>query len=218
MNRRLEIIKELQQTGTFMMDNELAWGTAGNISARYEGNQFYVSASGTYLGEMEIDDFSLCSDTALVEGKKPSKEHIMHQGIYEERPEINAVLHASPFYSTLVANSDIEIPSNYFVEAMYYLEKVERVPYQHPGSVELAQAVKEKAKDTNILLLENHGIIVYDVSLKEAKMALQTLEYTAKMHITALKNGINMQGLDHGTEQDFLNNSGYKPLREWPNR
>lgn len=213
---RLELIKELQQTGTFMMKNDLAWGTAGNISARYKENQFYVSASGTYLGEVGVDDFSLCSEAKLIEGKKPSKEHIMHQGIYEERPEINAVLHASPFYSTLVANSDIEIPSNYFVEAMYYLERIERIPYEHPGSMELAKAVKEKAKDANILLLENHGIIVYDVNLKEARMALQTLEYTAKMHITALNNGISMQGLSVNTEQDFLKNSGYKPIREWP--
>lgn len=213
---RLNIIKELQQTGIFMMDNNLAWGTAGNISARLQEDQFYVSASGTYLGEMEIDDFSLCAESGLIEGKKPSKEHVMHQGIYEERPEINAVLHASPFYSTLIANSDLELPSNYFVEAMYYLERVERIPYKHPGSKNLSQAVKEKAKKTNVMLLENHGVIVYDESLKEARMALETLEYTAKMHVTALKNGINMQGLSSETQHDFLQNAGYKPVRNWP--
>lgn len=212
---RLEVIKELQQTGLFMMENNLAWGTAGNISARLQDDQFYVSASGTYLGEMEIDDFSLCSGEGLMEGRKPSKEYVMHQGIYEERPEINAILHASPFYSTLIACSDIELPSNYFVEAMYYLERIERIPYYHPGSKELAQAVKEKAKKTNVMLLENHGVIVYDKSLKEARMALQTLEYTAKMHVNALQKGIGMQGLSREQELDFLTNSGYKPVRDW---
>ncbi|HEO8419658.1 class II aldolase/adducin family protein [Niallia sp. FSL W8-0635] len=212
---RLELIKELQQTGSFMMNNQLAWGTAGNISARLDNNDFYVSASGTYLGELEYDDFSLCSTDGLVEGKKPSKEFKMHQGIYEQRPEINAVLHASPFYSTLIACSDIDLPNNYFVEAMYYLEKVVRIPYKHPGSVDLAEVVTEHAKEGNVMLLENHGVIVYDVSLKEARMALQTLEYTAKMHITALKNGVNMQGLSNETVHDFIHHSGYKPLRNW---
>lgn len=150
-----------------------------------------------------------------MEGRKPSKEYVMHQGIYEERPEINAILHASPFYSTLIACSDIELPSNYFVEAMYYLERIERIPYYHPGSKELAQAVKEKAKKTNVMLLENHGVIVYDKSLKEARMALQTLEYTAKMHVNALQKGIGMQGLSREQELDFLTNSGYKPVRDW---
>ncbi|MEN1967952.1 class II aldolase/adducin family protein [Lentibacillus sp. N15] len=213
---RLEVIKKLQQTGLFMMDNNLAWGTAGNISARLQDDQFYVSASGTYLGEMEIDDFSLCFKEGLMEGRKPSKEYIMHQGIYEERPEINAILHASPFYSTLIACSDIQLPSNYFVEAMYYLERIERIPYYHPGSQELAQAVKEKAKKTNVMLLENHGVIVYDKSLKEARMALQTLEYTARMHVNALQKDIGMQGLSREQELDFLENAGYKPVRDWP--
>ncbi|GAB3070736.1 class II aldolase/adducin family protein [Salinicoccus sesuvii] len=210
------LLHDLKRTGEFMGNNKLVWGTAGNISARLNDNQFYVSASGTYLSEITEEEFSLCDENGLVEGKKPSKEHIMHQGIYENRPEINAILHSSPFYSTLVANSDIELPSNYFVEAMYYLERIVRVPYYHPGSKELAEAVKEKSKEGNILLLENHGIIVYDTNLKEARMALETLEYTSKMHITALQNGINMQGLSHGNVEDFLKNSGYKPVRKWP--
>lgn len=210
------LLHDLKRTGEFMGNNKLVWGTAGNISARLDDNQFYVSASGTYLSEITEEEFSLCDENGLVEGMKPSKEHIMHQGIYENRPEINAILHSSPFYSTLVANSDIELPSNYFVEAMYYLERVVRVPYYHPGSRELAEAVKEKSEEGNILLLENHGIIVYDTNLKEARMALETLEYTSKMHITALQNGINMQGLSDDKVEGFLKNSGYKPVREWP--
>ncbi|MCG1008839.1 class II aldolase/adducin family protein [Salinicoccus sp. ID82-1] len=215
MNKE-DLLHDLKRTGEFMGNNKLVWGTAGNISARLDDNQFYVSASGTYLSEITEEEFSLCDENGLVEGKKPSKEHIMHQGIYENRPEINAILHSSPFYSTLVANSDLELPSNYFVEAMYYLERVVRVPYYHPGSRELAEAVKEKSKEGNILLLENHGIIVYDINLKEARMALETLEYTARMHITALQNGINMQGLSDEKVENFLKNSGYKPVRDWP--
>ncbi|SFO90041.1 class II aldolase/adducin family protein [Salibacterium halotolerans] len=213
----LTTVKELHEAGLFMKENDLVWGTAGNISARAGENQFYISASGTRVGHMEMDGFSLCSfEEGWVSGKKPSKEFNMHRAVYEERPEIGAILHASPFYSTLIACSDVELPSNYFVEAMYYLERVERIPYCHPGSRELADAVKEKAKDTNVMLLENHGILIYDESIKEARMALQTMEYTAKMHITAIEKGITMQGLNKEQEQDFLLNSGYKPVRDWP--
>ncbi|QQK75737.1 class II aldolase/adducin family protein [Salicibibacter cibarius] len=213
---RLEIIKELQKTSTFMYEKGLAWGTAGNISARIEKDLFYVSASGTHVGKMEIDDFALCGNNGAQEGRKPSKEYIMHQGIYEERPEIDAILHASPFYSTLIANSNERLPSNYFVESMYYLERIERIPYKHPGSQSLASAVKSRAKETNVMLLENHGVIVYDTSIKEAQMALQTLEYTAKMHVQALQAGIHLQGLKDKVTEDFLKNAGYKPVREWP--
>lgn len=210
-----QALQDLYQAGIFMKENDLVWGTAGNISVRTDESHFYVSASGTYVGDMGIEDFTLCSFDGEVQGKKPSKEHIMHKGIYEERPDIGAILHASPFYSTMAACSNIELPSSYFVEAMYYLERIERLPYYHPGSQELAQAVKEKAASANVMLLENHGIIVYDTNLKEAKMALQTLEYAAKMHITALSGNITMKNLSAGQEKEFLQESGYKRVRNW---
>jgi 3-dehydro-4-phosphotetronate decarboxylase len=208
------ILQDLQKTGLFMMEKNLAWGTAGNISAKCEDG-YLISATGTYLGELEVEDFAYCQGGEHLAGKKPSKEYVMHEGIYEQRPEIGAVLHSSPFYSTLIANSDLHLPSNYFVESMYYLERIVRIPYYQPGSKELAQAVKERAKEANVFLLENHGIIVCDVNLKEARTALQTLEYTARMHITALEKGITINGLSDDTIHQFLHHSGYKPVRQW---
>ena len=218
MNDTNLIRQELIKTGKFMMGYDLAWGNAGNISARVDDDHYLITASGTFLGELDESDLVVCSLTNEFQpqgGKKPSKETPMHQGIYENRPEIGAVLHASPFYSTLVACSSLEIPSNWFVETMYYLEKVERVAYHHPGSTALGEAVAEKAKSANILLLENHGVLVYDVSIKEARMALQTLEMACKMLITSKTANIPMNGLSPETERDFLDKAGYKPKRNW---
>lgn len=64
-----QLLKDLQKTGKFMMDKNLAWGTAGNISARFEEG-YIISATGTYLGELEKEDFSYCKDGENVEGKK----------------------------------------------------------------------------------------------------------------------------------------------------
>lgn len=139
----------------------------------------------------------------------------MHEAVYAERPEINVVLHASPFYSTLIACSDIEIPANWFVESMYYLERVARVCYCHPGSAELGDAVREQAKQSNVLLLDNHGVLVYDTSVREALMALHTLEMTCRMWLTAQSAGLSPRGLAPEVVADFLDNAGYKPRREW---
>ncbi|WP_191567224.1 class II aldolase/adducin family protein [Metabacillus idriensis] len=210
--------KELQHTGKYMMKYELAWGNAGNISARTEGDRYLITASGTFLGELDDTDLIDCDITGNVYGskeRKPSKETPMHRAVYKNRPEIGAVLHASPFYSTLVASSKIKIPSNWFVETMYYLEKIERVAYYHPGSEELGNAVLEKAKFANILLLENHGVLVYDTTIKEARMALQTLEMACRMLIISQSAQIPMSGLSLDTEQDFLETAGYKPRRNW---
>ncbi|WP_134702727.1 class II aldolase/adducin family protein [Ammoniphilus sp. YIM 78166] len=215
----IEVVRQgLRKTGKYMMEYELAWGNAGNISARTTDDRYLITASGTFLGELEDTDLVECSLSGQIvdsNGKKPSKETPMHRAIYENRPDIGAVLHASPFYSTLVACSSIEIPSNWFVETMYYLERVERVAYHHPGSTNLGDAVAEKAKAANILLLENHGVLVYDVSIQEARMSLQTLEMACKMLIVSRTANIEMNGLSRETEMSFLEKAGYKPRRNW---
>lgn len=211
---------QLQSAGRSMLVNDLTWGNAGNLSARVDAGQFVVTASGTRLGELVRDDFVACPITP-VEGqaypRKPSKEMPMHRAIYAARPEVRAILHAHSFYSTLIACAeDVELPANLFVEDMYYLERVARVGYFHPGSQALGEAVGAQASKANILLLQNHGVIVYDTSVSEALMALQTLEVVSRMVITAWQAGIALSPLSPATVQDFLQNSGYRAPREWP--
>ncbi|REE92720.1 L-fuculose-phosphate aldolase [Paenibacillus taihuensis] len=223
MTKLEETVSELRAAGKYMMDNGLAWGNAGNISARLkEEGRFLITATGTFLGELGEDDFAECSlvsggqaAVAGANGKKPSKEVPMHAAVYASRPEIGAVLHASPFYSTMFACASEEIPSGLFVETMYYLERIERVGYYHPGTPDLGEAVREKAKLANVLLLENHGVLVYDVNIKEARMSMQTLEMACRMIVQARSAGITLNKLNTSTERDFLERSGYRPRRKW---
>ena len=212
-----EARRALQSAGRYMLANDLAWGNAGNISVRLSTDRYLITASGTRLGELQEDDFVECTFSGPVPGgRKPSKETPMQRAIYEQRPEIGAILHASPFYSTLVACTKIQLPADLFVEDMYYLERVERVGYCHPGTPELGEAVRSRAPQANILLLDNHGVLVYDTSIQEALMGLQTLEMVCWMAITARSAGLELDPLPASTVKDFLDNSGYRPRREWP--
>ncbi len=210
--------KQLQATGHFLFENQLTWGNAGNLSVRLAPDRYLITASGTELGDLGDDDFVECSlnqDRPVQSARRPSKETPMHRAVYQARPEINAVLHASPFYSTLFACAQEEIPANWFVEDMYYLERVARVPYAHPGSVELGDGVQAKVREANVLLLDNHGVLVYDTSVREALMGLQTLEMVCRMVVTAKSAGIELRGLAAERVAEFLNRSGYRPRREW---
>ncbi|MGH2544756.1 MAG: class II aldolase/adducin family protein [Ardenticatenaceae bacterium] len=209
----------LQAAGRYMIAHELTWGNAGNISARSAPDRALITASGTRLGELQEGDLIefAFDDKGTVEGsRRPSKETPMHRAVYQVRPDIHAVLHAAPFYSTLLACTSLEIPSNWFVEAMYYLERIGRVPYHHPGSEALGAAVRERATEANVLLLENHGVLVYDTSVQEALMALHTLELAARMVITSRTAQLPINPLEPEIVHDFLHNSGYRPRREWP--
>ncbi len=213
-----ETRRELQEAGHYMLANGLAWGNAGNLSARLSETRGLITASGTRMGELGDNDFAefaIGPGEAPAGGRKPSKEVPMHRAVYEARPEVGAVLHGSPFYSTLLACTGGSLPGDLFVEDMYYLERVARVAYAQPGTQALGELVGAQASRANVLLLENHGVLVYDTSVREALMGLHTLEMTARMVVTARASGLNLQALPAATVAEFLERSGYRPRRQW---
>lgn len=58
--------------------------------------------------------------------------------------------------------------------------------------------------------MKNHGIIVFDDSVEEAVMRLETLEFTCRMMVMAKASGVALSVLPEEVVEDFLENSGYK--------
>lgn len=196
----------------------LAWGNSGNISKRTHEDSMLITGSGTYMGHLDETDLvkvTISSGRFDPAEKKPSKEIPMHTAIYQARPDVEFVIHASPFWTTFAACSGLQIESKLFIESMYYAERIAYVDYYHPGSIELGAAVREKAKDANVLFLKNHGVIVFDSSMREARMCLETIEMTCKMAAISKMTGLTPNVLNEETARDFLHHSGYKPRREW---
>ena len=211
-------VEQLRQLGRQLVELGLTWGNGGNISVRTGTNSFLITASGTSLGSLEPGDFAECDLAGRPlagEEKRPSKEAGMHAAIYKQRPDINAVIHSHPFYGLIMACCREEIPQNWFIENMYYLERTARVDYYHPGSKELAESVGAKAREANLLILNNHGIIAYDHSPQEALMTLQTFELVSRMYVACKGANLAVAGLPEEQVREFLEESGYKPRRDW---
>lgn len=208
-------VQVLVDAGRYMLTNQLAWGTSGNISLRLDEKHMLITASGTYMGDLASSDFVKFNiETGQYDGaRKASKETPIHSGIYKNRPDIHAVIHSSPFYTTLMACSNEPILSGLFIETMYYLEKIEYVDYFHPGSNELGQEIAEKSLSANIIIMKNHGVTVIDDSVNEALMRLETLENACKMLITSKAAGIKLTEIPKMVVHEFLEESKYKPRK-----
>jgi len=210
-------VRSLIETGRWISDKNMTWGTAGNISVRLDGNTLLVTGSGTRFDSLDRDSFALynISDGTWT-GRKPSKETPVHAAMYEQSPWCGAVVHASPYYTTLAASSGLTLYNDLFIENMYYLQRMVRIPYAHPGSAELSQAVRSVSAQNNVVLMENHGVILYDTSLSECCTALEVLENTCKMCLDATSAGIRLNHLHPDIVRSFLTESGYKKPRVWP--
>ncbi|MFD0681148.1 MULTISPECIES: class II aldolase/adducin family protein [unclassified Paenibacillus] len=212
----MDVRKQLVEAGRYLLNNQLAWGTSGNMSARLDQDKMLITASGTYMGELDTESFvEYHIGTGTYTGsRKASKETPFHVAIYRQRPDVNAILHSSPFYTTLLACSNIPIVSELFIETMYYLEDIAYVDYMHPGTHELADSIEKQARKSNIILMRNHGVVVYDDSVKEVQMRLETLEMACRMIVMARASGIAMEQIPKTTVRSFLEDSKYKPRKK----
>ena len=75
-----------------------AMGTSGNLSARLDGPEFVITASGRHKGRLTVDDFVVPGRPG--ERNKPSAETAIHEAIYRRLPETRAILHAHTVAST----------------------------------------------------------------------------------------------------------------------
>ena len=214
MNRE-EAVSQLIQAGKWIMDRQMTWGSSGNMSLRLDGGPVLITAGGAHFGRLGPEDFSLCAMDGTWQGPRPSKELSCHLAAYRAAPWARAAVHISPYYTTLAASSDLALPNSLFVENMYYLQRVVRIPYAHPGSGALAEAVGRGAKEGNVILMRNHGVLVLDETLDEALCGAEVLENTCRMALDAARSGIRFQPVPPREREDFLLRSGYRPLRPW---
>ena len=214
---QLTAARALIDAGKWIAEKNMTWGSAGNMSIRLDENQVLITASGTRFDSLTEDSFTLynLADNTW-SGGKPSKELPVHLAVYRNAPWAGAVVHASPFHTTLAAATTLEVRNDLFVENMYYLQRMARIPYAHPGSKELTAFVDGVAAQANVILMQNHGVILYDTTMQEACAGLEVLENTCRMCLEAARAGIEMTPVAKDTVQDFLLNSGYRKPRVWP--
>ncbi len=189
----------------------LTWGTAGNLSLRSDDSRCLITASGSWLDRLTPDQISLCGiDTGdHLDGPRPSVEYRMHTGIYRVRPEARCIAHLSPHYTTLCACTNMPITQQTTVENMLYIGSITHVPYIHPGTQELADAVTEAARDHDTIILDNHGVIAWHRSVAALVMRLLTLEEACRLQCDACSAGLHLRPLDPSVVRELRESVGY---------
>jgi L-fuculose-phosphate aldolase len=179
-----DLRERLVKVGQELYEHKLVSGTAGNISARIPGtNTILIKPSGVCMGSLKPEDFVIVDlEGKKVEGKLSlSLETPMHTAIYKVRSDVGGVAHTHSPVATAFGIAGIEIlPMQ--VEMFLHIPKgVPIVPFEFPGSEELAEAVKRKIVEFNALLLENHGVVTVGPTIEEACTLNMMVEECAKI-------------------------------------
>ncbi len=179
----------LEQICKKMAERGLVIGASGNVSER-QGDFFRITASSVRLDSVNNSTIITCGINSDVTPEKASIETGMHRAIYQQRQEVNAIIHANPPYTTLLACSDEIINTSIIPEGA--LIHVSYVGVFQPGSKELASAVGSASLKSDVIILRNHGVVVIGVSLEEALNRLEYVEFISRLIIMARMSGIKL--------------------------
>ncbi|MCF6460169.1 L-fuculose-phosphate aldolase [Clostridium sp. Cult3] len=182
------ILKEerelIVEYGKKLITSGLTKGTGGNLSIyNREKKLMAISPSGIdYFKTKPQDVVVLNLKGEKVDGDKaPSSEYEMHKIFYENRTDINAIVHTHTIYATTIACLNWDLPAVHYMIALAG-PNVRCAEYATYGTKELAENAFKAMENRNAVLLANHGLLAGAKDLANAFNVTEEIEYCAELY------------------------------------
>lgn len=170
----------------------LVAATDGNLSHRLGPDALLISRSGVCLGELVEDDFvrvTLHGEPLRGERHRPSSEFRMHVVVYQERPDVMAVLHAHPPVTLGFSIAGETLAGCVLPEVVVGLGTIPTLDYTTPTTEATAEAVRQMIARRDALILDRHGTVTVADTITHAFHKLDKVEHTAKITLHAKQLG-----------------------------
>lgn len=179
-----EIVSQLVDVCHRLYARGMVTATDGNISVRLSNGNVLASRSGINKGMVTENDFvEVTLGGVQVSGSgKASTEIGMHLFIYQQRQDANAVVHAHPTYATGFATARMGLDACTFPEVIVGLGAIPLAEYATPSTPEVAASLAPFVKNSEAILLANHGAVTFGPDLYDAYFKMEKVEHAA--HIT----------------------------------
>jgi L-fuculose-phosphate aldolase len=193
MSNEWEIKKLIVEIGKRIWIRGYVAANDGNISVKLSDNELLTTPTGVSKGFL-TEDMIIKTDMngKVISGNpkfSPSSEVKMHIEVYKERPDIKSVVHAHPPYATSFAVAGIPLNKCVLPEAIIVIGAVPTAKYGLPSTMEIPDAIREHIKNSDAILLENHGALTLGSDLLNAYHKMETLEHTASIVWKAIQLG-----------------------------
>jgi L-fuculose-phosphate aldolase len=164
-------------------------GTSGNVSVRHADGLLITPTGMAYEALKPKDIVWLDLDGVAKGRRKPSSEWRFHCDIMRARPDVNAIVHAHPTYSTILAIMNKEIPPIHYMVAVAGGTSIRCAPYALFGTEELSRNAVAALEGRLACLLQHHGSIAVGATLSEAMWLAVEVEALARQYHGCLAIG-----------------------------
>lgn len=165
--------------------------TDGNISVRLPNGNILATPTSLNKGFVQKEDLvEITLDGIQIRGnRKPSTEMKMHLFIYQQRNDVNAVVHCHPIYATGFAAAGIPLKENIFPEVIVGFGNIPLAEYATPSTNEVCESLRPYVAAANAILLTNHGVVTYGTDVWDAYFRMEKVEQIAQTLFVAEKLG-----------------------------
>jgi ribulose-5-phosphate 4-epimerase/fuculose-1-phosphate aldolase len=182
--------QQVVTTARLLVEKGIFKGTGGNLSVRVEGQPAFAITPSNY-DYMQMTPADVCVldwHAEVLEGEmKPSVESGMHAAVYQNRPDVNAIIHTHQVYASALALIGAPIPALFDEQVRFLGRSVEIIPYAPSGTPFLKRNVRSKIRNGhNAYILQNHGALVLGPTAERAVFNLELLEKCALAYLLAL--------------------------------
>jgi L-fuculose-phosphate aldolase len=164
-------------------------GTSGNISLRHDAGLLITPTSTPYEAMQPEQIVFMAMDGAHDSAQRPSSEWRFHLDILRARPDVDAVVHAHPPYSTILAIMNLEIPPIHYMIACAGGDNIRVAPYATFGTQQLSAHAVHALEGRLACLIEHHGMIAVGPSLSKAMWLAVEVEALARQYHGCLQIG-----------------------------
>lgn len=191
MNASPEILEHLVDVCHRLYARGMVAATDGNVSVRLPNGNILATRSGINKGMVTARDVvELTPEGRQVGGEgKPSTEIAMHLFIYRQRADAAAVVHAHPTYATGFATARIPLDRCTFPEVIVGLGAIPLAEYATPSTLEVASSIEPFVRNSEAILLANHGAVTFGTSLHDAYFKMEKVEHAAHITFVAMMLG-----------------------------
>lgn len=195
--------EEMCEIGRRVYNKGFAAANDGNISFRMSEDRVLCTPTRVSKGYMKPDELCIVDlDGNQVAGKKKrSSEILLHLTIMKHRPDVRSVVHCHPPHATAFAVAHEPIPKCTMPEFEVFLGEVAIAPYETPGTQTFADTIIPFIKDTDVVLLANHGTVTAGTDLIDAYFKTEIIDAYCRILILTKQLGtVNYYSDDKAAE------------------
>jgi len=161
----------------------------GHASIRTEGGML-INVGSSQRSRLTGEDICTVDlDGNLIEGKgKPPLEFHLHAGIYRDRPEVNAVVHAHPSWSTFLTMTGHDYLPVFAQGSLVHPVPVLDTP-DSINSPEMSARLNAVLGAHPAALMKSHGAVTVGADIVEAFVLIVYLEENARRQYMAMQIG-----------------------------